>query len=163
MAAAFLQNLSLTNKVSDSAASHITGSINIKLQEILPSSQQLVMYLAGSGGTGKSRIITAFQDFARRWRATSTVVICASSGVAAVLIGGCTLHSALGIHIGPNPPDPTTHHISAWSEVGVVIVDEISMVKPDLFDILDKRLQKLKLKPGTNFGGLHMIFVGDLY
>ena len=37
-----------------------------------------------------------------------------------------------------------TQHISAWTEIGVVIVAEISMIKPDLFDILDKWLQKLK-------------------
>ena len=66
----------------------------------------------------KSRIIQAFVDFARRWHSIASHVICASSGVAAILIGGCTLNTAIGIAINLNHPEPNNDHIQAWSEVG---------------------------------------------
>ena len=70
--------------------------IKARPDRILPPTEQLVLYLGGCGGTGKSQVIQAVVDFARRWNVENTVVISAISGVAAVNIGGCTLHSALG-------------------------------------------------------------------
>ena len=113
----------------------MSTDIDALLQAILPPSGQLVLYLGGSGGTGKSRIIQAFVDFARRSHSMSSHVTCASSCVAAILIGGCTLHTALGIGIQPRPPKPNNNHIQAWPEIGVMFLDEFSMVKPALYSL----------------------------
>ena len=121
------------------------------------------MFLGGSGGTGKSRVIQAFVDFSRRWQATTSTVITASSGVAAVLIGGCTIHSALGITKSMKPVDPSPSMIQAWSEIGIMLIDEFGMVKADLYDLMDSRLRKLKGCPDKPFGGVHMIYCGDFY
>ena len=124
----------------------ISTNIENYLSSILPQTGQLILYLGGSGGTGKSRVIQAFVDFARRWHSVASHVICASSGVAAILIGGCTLNTAIGIAINLNPPDPNNDHIQAWSEVGVMILDEFSMVNPALFALSDSRLRKMKTR-----------------
>lgn len=134
----------------------------MKLKKILPKDGQLIMYLGGSGGTGKSRV-NAFVDFSRRWHSTTSVVVTASSGVAAVLIGGCTIHGALGIQPLMTPKPPSPEMITAWSEVGVMLIDEFSMVKADLYDLLDSRLRLLKANNQLPFGGLHMIYFGDFY
>ena len=137
----------------------IEGYLNV----ILPPTQQLVMFLAGSGGTGKSRIIQAFTDFARRWHSTSSCVVCASTGIASILILGCTVHAALGVGIRNCHKAPTVQQKTAWSEIGVMFIDEFSMVSPSFFDFIDKRLRQLKDQPDKIFGGVHMILSGDFY
>ncbi len=117
MAVALLQHVFSAN--SDNISQSSPELLNrfsrkaAQLEEVLPSSKQLVMFLGGCGGTGKSRIIQAFLDFARRWHSSSTVVVSATSGIAAMLIGGCTLHSALGIGTKANPPKPSQTLINA--------------------------------------------------
>ena len=137
--------------------------IKDQLEEILPNSKQLLMFLGGCGGTGKSRIIKTFLDFARRWHSASTVVVTATSGIAAMLIGGCTLHSALGIGTKANPPKPSQTLINAWSKIGILIIDEISMMRASLLDLLDTRLRQLKTRLNKIFGGIHLVFCGDFY
>lgn len=130
---------------------------------ILSPTHQLVFYLGGSGGTGKSRVIHTLIDFARRWDASKSLIISASSGVAATLIGGCTLHSALGIQRSLDPPNPTETQISNWSSIGMLFIDEFSMISAALFDLVDTRLRKLKCRMEMPFGGVHMVFSGDFY
>ena len=167
IAAALLKHISEANKPDRSHVATQMGRISMNidalLQAILPPSGQLVLYLGGSGGTGKSRVIQAFVDFARRWHSMASHVICASSGVAAILIGGCTLHSALGIGTNPLPPEPNSNHIQAWSEIGVMFLDEFSMVKPALYSLTNSRLQKMKARLDKPFGGVHLVFTGDFY
>jgi hypothetical protein len=81
--------------------------------------------------------------------------------VAAVLIGECTLHSALGLKKSMKPGDLTPAMIAAWSEIGVMCIDEFGMVKADLYDLIDIRLRKLKSRPDKPYGGVHMIYSGD--
>ena len=162
---ALLQHIALANCVSSGNSSIqialLTANINDLLKKIMPT-PQLILFLSGSGGTGKSRVIQTFVDFARRWHSTASVVVCASSGVAAVLIGGCTLHSALGISARMVDSDPSSDQIIAWSEIGLLILDEFSMIQPALFDFMKRRLEKLKgnSKP---YGAIHLVLVGDFY
>jgi hypothetical protein len=114
MGDALLQHVHTTNQLSQLEHNQRLVAkihkINNYLDAVFPINRQLVMFLAGSGGTGKSRVIQCFKDFARRWHSIASTVIGASSGVAAMLIGGCTLHSALGIGIRREPPKPTQQH-----------------------------------------------------
>lgn len=102
-------------------------------KNILGEKHQLLLYLGGSGGCGKSRVIHAVVDFCRRWNSTASVLVSATSGLAATFVGGCTIHSALGIHTSLNPPDPQPKHLIAWSEIDLVIIDEMSMMSAGFF------------------------------
>jgi hypothetical protein len=62
-----------------------------------------------------------------------------------------------------DPPHPTLDQISAWSEVGILIIDEFSMVTPQMLSLLDDRLRRLKGEPKKLFGGVHVIFCGDFF
>jgi hypothetical protein len=168
MGASLLQHLYTSNELSDFETNQDLVAkihkINAYITALLPHDKQLVLFLAGSGGTGKSRVIKCFTDFARRWHSTASNVITASSGVAATLIQGSTLHTALGIGIDDSKSfRPTMEHKAAWSEVAVLFVDEFSMISGQLFDIMDDRLRLLKEQPDRSFGGVNMIFCGDFY
>ena len=165
ISAALLQHVALANSSSTGNPSIrmalLTSNIQALVKKIMPT-PQLMLFLGGSGGTGKSRVIQAFVDFARRWHPTASVVVSASSGVAAVLIGGCTLHFALGISARLVNSEPSSDQIIAWSEIGLLILDELSMIQPALFDFLKRRLEKLKgnSKP---YGAIHLVLVGDFF
>ena len=87
----------------------------------------------------------------------------ATSGVAAVNIGGSTLHSVLGIQISIEPAASTNQQILAWSEFSVLLIDECGMMSTAMFDLLDTRLRLLKNRPDKAFGGIHLVLIGDLY
>ena len=89
--------------------------------------------------------------------------VCASSGAAAVLNGGCTLHSAIGIGIDNKHRKPTQNQIAAWSEVSILIIDEFSMVKPSVYSVANTRVCDLKDRLNLPFGGIHVVFCGDFY
>jgi hypothetical protein len=98
MGAAMLQHIHFTNQLADSEKnSSITSEIkklDSFLDGLLLTNRYLRMFLAGSGGTRKSRIIKCFKDFTQRWHLVAATVICASPSVAAMLIEGCTQHWA---------------------------------------------------------------------
>ncbi|KZS16225.1 Uncharacterized protein APZ42_018073 [Daphnia magna] len=167
MGAALMQHIYATNRLSDLEVSQsmIANISKLKwfLDAVLPVNRQLALFLAESGGTGKSRVIKCFKDFTKRWYSVASTVICASSGVAAMLIEGCTLRVALGVGITVNPANPYSQHKQACSEVGILLIDEFSMITPSLFDLMEDRLRKLKVQLDKPFGGVHMIFCGDFY
>lgn len=145
MAGALLNYLSKLYHADDSQNNLYVNKLNKSLQHkwkiLFPNNEQLLMYVSGAGGTGKSRIIQAIIDFARRIHANANILVTASSGIASVLIGGCTVHSALGIGINTSKPPPVTiEQMSAWAEIGLVIVDEHSMVTPELFHQMNVRI-----------------------
>ena len=126
------------------------------------------MYLSGGGGTGKSRVV---QEIKRRMLAAKRkVVVTAMTGRAAVNIGGITFHSFL--RLGPHELDTKSAEQIAEEKrsnkyfakdvraVGLLIVDEISMMEPRLFAAADIILQRLRDRPEP-FGGLQVLFVGD--
>lgn len=131
---------------------------------ILAVSQGKNVFLSGSGGVGKSvtvrKIIEMFN--------TSTVVM-APTGIAALNIGGMTIHSAfkLGHKIllksDANKINPKTEQLfSTSSPVKRIIIDEISMVRSDILRIIDLQLRKIR-RNNRPFGGLQIIVVGDFY
>jgi hypothetical protein len=97
ISAALLQPVALAKSSStgnpSTCISLRTPNIQALVKKIMPT-PQLMLFL---GGSGKSGVIQAFVDFTHKWLSTASVVVCVSSNKAAVLIGGCTLHSALQI------------------------------------------------------------------
>jgi PIF1-like helicase len=162
-AAALLQKIYVNTNPTQVNDFTTTARIHQKLNDFLPPSKQLILHLGGSGGTGKSRVIQAIANFADRWSSMANLLVCATSGIAAIVIGGCTVHKALGIQISNKPPPPKPNMVAAWSEIGLVIVDECSLLQPSFLLLLDKRLWLLKDNPDAVFGGVHIVFSGDFF
>ncbi|MDQ1276986.1 MAG: ATP-dependent helicase [Thermodesulfobacteriota bacterium] len=120
------------------------------------------IFITGRAGTGKSMLLTYF-----RRHTGKTVVVLAPTGVAAINVGGQTIHSFFGFR-----PDVTPAAVkrrsgdeqkNIYRKVKTIVIDEVSMVRVDLLDCMDKFL-RLNVPDGTlPFGGIQMIFIGDLY
>ncbi len=117
--------------------------------------------ITGRAGTGKSTLLDYFVNHTAK-----KVAVLAPTGVAALNVGGQTIHSFFGFK-----PDITIEaihktygtHEKIYKEIDTIIIDEISMVRADLLDCVDAFLKingKQKHKP---FGGVQMVFIGDLY
>jgi len=121
--------------------------------------------ISGSAGTGKSYLIRHL--CAELDRRGTTYRIVAPTGVAAVNVGGQTIHRFLGIR-------PEVHNISdyvrlckrrskvPWSTLEVIIIDEISMIHPQLFLLFDA-IAKLHKQSDRPFGGIQVILIGDFF
>lgn len=124
--------------------------------------------LSGCGGTGKSVVIRAAKRALREAHPPRPCVITALTGCAALNVGGQTLHSFFGCGL----PHTVGDLGRVWAESvrskltklkarrGVLFVDEISMVPPELLDWLSAVLQKLFCSREA-FGGLQLVFCGD--
>lgn len=120
--------------------------------------------LTGRAGTGKSTLLSYF-----RLHTKKKSVVLAPTGIAAVNVQGETIHSFCGFK-------PSVTLFSAlkrarnlkkkerdmYKAVQMIIIDEISMVRADLLDIVDRFLRKA-VGDDTPFGGKQMVFIGDLY
>lgn len=121
------------------------------------------IFVTGRAGTGKSTLL----DYFRRNTAKKVAVL-APTGVAALNIKGQTIHSFFKFK--PNISLSMIKKLRATEEEGTfyqkldaIIIDEISMVRADLLDCVDKFLRLNGPVRDTAFGGLQMIFIGDLY
>jgi PIF1-like helicase len=96
---------------------------------------QLLLYLAGAGGTGKSTVIKAICDYFDRIGKRDTLMVLAFTGIAASNISGSTLHSVCGLGFGKDG-EGNDHLTGAalaqlqarWSKVEYAIIDEISVI-----------------------------------
>jgi hypothetical protein len=127
-------------------------------------SQQLIMFLTGAGGSGKTRVVNAVLAYTKGFcKALNyvfdkrVIVVTAMTGVAATLINGETLHSAAKFY----NKRVTTDHIDEWKNTRLVIVDEISFATSADLSKLDEKLKLLKESVHGRYGNLHMVFIGD--
>lgn len=122
------------------------------------------IFLSGSAGTGKSMLIKKFySEYSHLLR----IAITSTTGVSAVILGGKTLHSYLGIGLGTTSKERLAFKIkkgiatrNRWQKLDVLIVDEISMLSPELFDKLEYIARVVREKD-TPFGGIQLILSGD--
>lgn len=120
------------------------------------------VFLTGKAGTGKSTIIKAFSRVARQ------CIFLAPTGLAAINIDGSTVHRFFNFKSGVIAPSQERQKPVAPSfaklikSVKTIIIDEISMVRADLFEAIDIRLRKA-MENDKPFGGLQIIIVGDFY
>ena len=132
------------------------------LQEMLSGKN---VFLTGEAGTGKSTIVKEFKR-----RVNKNCVFLAPTGIAAVNIGGSTIHSFLCFAPGPMNEETigtvsNKHRKALIRNAEIIVIDEISMVRGDLFWAIDHRLRQMatngdKKKP---FGGKQIILVGDFF
>ena len=123
------------------------------------------VFLTGEAGTGKSTILRKFRE-----QCGKECVFLAPTGIAAINVAGSTLHSFFMLKPGLLTED-SLEDISNKSKKAlirktkVIVIDEISMVRSDIFNAVDMRLRSLadsrrKDKP---FGGKQLILVGDFF
>lgn len=119
------------------------------------------VFLSGAPGTGKSTIIQKFIHTVNNELPWLNVVVTASTGIAAKIIGGVTVHSFFRIF--PNSDGPANfskEKIKEVQDMDVLIIDEVSMLQPEIVDMVDEVLKKYRgsSKP---FGGVQVVFMGD--
>ena len=131
---------------------------------VASQSNQLMLYIGGVGGTGKSHLINAIVMLFSRLGRRGELLLGAPTGIAAVLIGGSTLHSL--VMVTPNGASTDLASLGAiWKDVRYLIIDEISMVGAVFLEQLSRRIRQAKAAVGlpadAPFAGVHMIFTGD--
>lgn len=143
----------------------------IKAWELLQHTKQSI-FLTGKAGTGKSTFLRYITAHTRK-----KYVVLAPTGIAAVNVGGVTLHSFFRIPfkpIVPGDPDFAPNRIKERMkypgslvklirELELIIIDEISMVRADIIDFVDLLLRTYSGNQREPFGGKQMLFVGDVF
>ncbi len=156
--------LSVLVKIMDTSKIEINAQFEKALHLINEGSKHV--FITGKAGTGKSTLLEYF-----RRTSTKQVVVLAPTGVAAVNIRGQTIHSFFGFK--PNITVESARRSAAklakrkssaiYKEVEIIIIDEISMVRADLLDCIDQFLRIVRKEKLAAFGGVKMVFIGDLY
>jgi hypothetical protein len=139
-------------------------NILLELAQTYIDTTNTVVFLTGKAGTGKT-------TFLRHIRQTTEkkLVIVAPTGVAAINAGGMTIHSFFQLPFGPLLPNAEERPELSYNaekrellqSLELLIIDEISMVRPDVLDQIDLILKSLR---GSShpFGGVQLLLIGDL-
>ena len=119
------------------------------------------VFITGRAGTGKSTLLRHFMATTRR-----RVAVLAPTGLAAVNVGGQTIHSFFKF-----PPRlleakdvralPSQRRL--FEQLDTIIIDEVSMVRADVLDAIDRSLRVNRRRLDTPFGGVQIIAFGDLF
>ena len=131
------------------------------------------VFLTGKAGTGKSTFLKYICETTQKKH-----VVLAPTGIAAVNVGGQTLHSFFKIPLKPLVPDDpdyanparmrkmlryTKDKVKLIRELDLIIIDEISMVRADVIDFIDRVLRVYSGNMREPFGGKQLLFVGDIF
>lgn len=140
-----------------------------------------LVYLTGKAGTGKTTFLKYLKETTNK-----NVVILAPTGVAAINAGGQTIYSFFQIPFGPfvindkrlrtskdfDDTDETTIYSTfryredkriILEKLELLVIDEISMVRCDTLDVIDRVLKVFRKKPHLPFGGVQVILIGDTF
>ncbi len=132
------------------------------------------VFLTGKAGTGKSTFLKYICNHTKK-----KYVVLALTGIAAINAGGVTLHSFFKLPFRPMLPDDPDLSLSHGrifeffkypkekrkiiTEVDLIIIDEISMVRADIIDCVDRILRVYSGNMRLPFGGKQLLFVGDVF
>ena len=130
------------------------------------------LFLTGKAGTGKSTFLRYICQNTKKKH-----VVLAPTGIAAINAGGVTLHSFFKLPFHPLLPNDTRYNArniretlkynsekrKILREVELIIIDEISMVRADMIDFIDKVLRIYTRNMRQPFGGKQLLLVGDIY
>ena len=130
-----------------------------------------LIYLTGKAGTGK----TTFLKYLRKVTSKKMVVL-APTGVAAVNAKGQTIHSFFHIPISLFVPDDrrlnndffktfryAKDKLQIIRNLELLVIDEVSMVRCDLLDVIDVILRIIRKRKNTPFGGVQVLLIGDTF
>ncbi len=144
-------------------------------------STQANVFLTGKAGTGK----TTFLKYIKSITSKNTVIV-APTGVAAINAGGTTINSFFQMPFSPFNPDDerlrlkvprgSRSDVTIYTEfkyrpekkaiienLELLIIDEVSMVRCDTLDVIDKILRAFRKQPNKVFGGVQVVLIGDLF
>ena len=121
------------------------------------------LFITGKAGTGKSTLLQLFRNTTKK-----KVAVLAPTGVAALNVQGQTIHSFFGFPPRIITPSEAARRVTRkdllrlYKNLEVLIIDEISMVRADMLDGMDKflRINRENFRP---FGGVQVVFFGDLF
>ena len=118
------------------------------------------IFLTGKAGTGKTTLIKYFKNQTKK-----KIVVLAPTGVSAVNIGGQTIHSffRFGINVTPISIKKSEKNTAIYKNLDTIIIDEVSMVRADLLDCVDRFMRLNGKNKNAPFGGVQIIAVGDLF
>ena len=147
---------------------------NTELQQALQIIQftRRSLFLTGKAGTGKSTFLRYIAAHTKKKH-----VILAPTGIAAINAGGSTLHSFFKLPFHPLLPNDIQYSprnirkvlrynsdkIKIIRELELIIIDEVSMVRADIIDFIDKVLRVYSHNMREPFGGKQLLLVGDIY
>jgi ATP-dependent DNA helicase PIF1 len=151
-------------RVPISSNQNLTIEINPEFQralDLLGDTSQTV-FITGRAGTGKSTLLNLYRSQTRK-----KMIVLAPTGVAALNVTGQTIHSFFGFE--PQITVSDTRRLAAittkselYQRLEMIVIDEVSMVRADLLDCVDSFLKAVRHDPSP-FGGVQMVFIGDLY
>lgn len=124
------------------------------------------VFLTGKAGTGKSTFVHYFTTKTKK-----KTLLLSFTGIAAVNIGGQTIHSFFRLPFKPLLPrdKEITKFKDHWSNkkivqsVDTIVIDEVSMLRSDILEAIDYSLRINGGNPDLPFGGKQMVFIGDVY
>ena len=133
---------------------------------LLEDEKERFIWISGRAGTGKS----TFLQYLKTQIRPPNAVYLAPTGVAALTIGGQTIHSFFWINPGEEAhietrlePEKERGLFPLLARVETIVIDEISMVRADLLDEMDRRMRRAKDRPRLSFGGARLVLFGDPY
>ncbi|MCU1412191.1 MAG: helicase [Rhodoglobus sp.] len=119
------------------------------------------LFVTGRAGTGKSTLLNYLSE-----NTSKQIVICAPTGVAALNVGGQTIHSLFRLPIGviaDNDIEQSAELRKLLSTIDTLVIDEVSMVNADLLDAIDRSLRQARGRRHEAFGGVQVVLFGDPY
>ncbi len=126
------------------------------------------VFLTGNAGTGKTTFLHQLKTLSDK-----RMIVVAPTGVAAINAGGVTIHSFFQLSFGPQLPDMgkeqggapsnrfSRQKINIIRSMDLLVIDEISMVRADLLDGIDRVLRRFRNRE-LPFGGVQLLMIGDL-
>jgi hypothetical protein len=156
-----------------------SDKLDIALRFINASAAPL--FLTGKAGTGKTTFLKSLNG-----KTHKRFIVVAPTGIAALNAGGVTIHSQFLLPLGSFLPADThgernlhgnfytrrslitQHPLNAvrrqvLREIDLLVIDEVSMLRADILDAIDYRLRQVRGQAHKPFGGVQMLFIGDVY
>ena len=126
------------------------------------------VFITGSAGTGKTHLLNQYIQYLKERRIYATII--APTGIAASHLKGNTIHSFFALGIRDTTVDngyveflqDKSYLKTRFSKLQVLIIDEVSMVSPEIFASMDKVLRAFKNSPDP-FGGVQVVISGDFF
>ena len=164
------EEIKMTFAGQDLSGMIITDEMTLFLDKIENTDE--CVFLTGKAGTGKSSLLRYLLSVAKK-----NTVVAALTGVAAVNVGGITLHSLFQLPFGPYIPNIdlmgcvhdalpayrfSAEKIAVIKNMDLLVIDEVSMLRADVLDAINDVLCHVRHNPKP-FGGVQVLFIGDLY
>lgn len=120
------------------------------------------VFITGVAGTGKSLVLKRALDYLKDTYNKREYVALGPTGPSAIALEGQTIHSFAGIGIPRTQNDflKTKKRAKQWKDLKVIVLDEVSMVSAEFFDLLSDAVSGIRKDPRT-FGGIQLVICGD--